>query len=79
MTVGNDQGLFPFIEKTHQELNSVSPAELLLIDMIADAGAYETVMPKGLCPDIAKPPAVKQFRTLVRGSAKSSVKVRDQR
>ena len=53
VTVGNDQGLFPFIEKTSQGLNSVSPAEWVLIDVIADSGACETVMPKGLCPNIA--------------------------
>ena len=53
VTVGNDQGLYPPIEKTSQGLNSVSPAEWVLIDVIADSGACETVMPKGLCPNIA--------------------------
>ena len=50
--VKDDQGLCPLIEKTPQGLNSVSPAEWLLIDVIADSKTRETVMPKGLCPNI---------------------------
>ena len=53
MTVGNDRSLFRLIEKTSQGLNSVSPAEWVLIDVTADSGACETVTPKGLCPNIA--------------------------
>jgi hypothetical protein len=51
-TIANDQTLCPLIEKTPQGLNSVSPAEWVLIDVIADSGACETVMPKGLCSNI---------------------------
>ena len=46
-------GLYPLIEKTSQGLNALSPSEWVLIDVIADSGACETVMPKGLCPNIA--------------------------
>ena len=35
----NDRSLFPFIDKTPQGLNSVSPAEWVLVDVIADSGA----------------------------------------
>ena len=31
---------------------SISPAEWVLVDVIADSGACETVMPKGLCSNI---------------------------
>ena len=51
-TIANDQTLCPLIEKTPQGLNSVSPAEWVLIDVIADSGACETVMPKNLCSNI---------------------------
>ena len=52
-TIANDRSLFPFIEKTTQGLNSVSPAGWVLIDVIADSGACETVMPKSLCSNVA--------------------------
>ena len=52
-TIANDRSLFPLIEKTPQGLNSVSPAERVLIDVIADSGACEIVMPKALCSNIA--------------------------
>ena len=45
--------MFPPIEKTSQGLSSISSAECVLVDVIADSGACETVMPKGLCPSIA--------------------------
>ena len=51
--VANARSLLPLIEKTPQGLNSVSPAEWVLIDVIADSGACDTVMPKGLCSNIA--------------------------
>ena len=50
--IGHDQSLLPRIEKTRQGLISVSPAEGVLIDVIADSGACETVMPKGICANI---------------------------
>ena len=51
-TIANDRSSFTLIEKTPQGLNSVSPAEWVLIDVIADSGACETVMSKGLCSNI---------------------------
>ena len=47
------RGLFPLVELEKPGLSSVSPAEWVLIDVIADSGACETVMPKGLCANIA--------------------------
>ena len=52
-TIANDPSLFPLIEKTPRGLNSVSPAEWVLIDVIVDSGACETVMPKSLYSNIA--------------------------
>ena len=51
--VTDDRGLLPLIEKTLQGLNSASPAEWVLIAVIADSRACETVMPEGLCSNIA--------------------------
>ena len=47
------RGLFLFVEMEKPGLSSVSPAECVLIDAIADSGACETVMPKGLSANIA--------------------------
>ena len=51
--VTDDRSVLPSIEMTIQGLNSVSPAEWVLIDVIADPGACETVIPKGLCSNMA--------------------------
>ena len=41
------------LERAKEGLNSVAASEWILIDVIADSGACETVMPKGLCPNIS--------------------------
>ena len=51
-TASHVRSLHPLVEKTKQGLNNVSPSEWVLIDVIADSGACETVMPKGLCANI---------------------------
>ena len=50
--VGHHAG-FTLIERAKEGLNSVAASEWILIDVIADSGACETVMPKGLCPNIS--------------------------
>jgi len=50
--VGNDRYLAPLVERVKPGLNAVSPTEWVLIDVIADSGACETVMPKNLCSNI---------------------------
>ena len=51
--VGAGQGLYPFVEKVKESLNSnVDASEWVLIEVIADSGACETVMPKSLCGNI---------------------------
>ena len=44
--VTDDRGLFPLIEKTLQGLNSVSPAEWVLINVIADSGHAKKLCPR---------------------------------
>ena len=46
------RSLFPFIEKEKPGLNAVGPSEWVMIEVIADSGACETVMPKHLCGNI---------------------------
>ena len=50
---GTSRELHPLIEKAPHGLNSVAASEWILIDLIADSGACETVLPKGLCPNIS--------------------------
>ena len=47
------RGLSPLVEMEKPGLSSVSQAEWVMIDVIADSGACETVLPKGLCANIA--------------------------
>ena len=49
---GTSRGLHPLSERAKEGLNSVAASEWTLIDVIVDSGACETVMPKGLCPNI---------------------------
>ena len=51
-SVSNDRGLHPLVERVKPGLNAVSMSEWVLIDVIADSGACETVMPKNLCANI---------------------------
>ena len=46
------RSLHPFVQVEEQGLYNVSPSEWVLIDVIVDSGACETVMPKGLCANI---------------------------
>ena len=64
-TIANDRSLFPLIEKTPRGLNSVSRAEWVLIDVIADSGACETVMPKGLFQHYTERVSTEQGRSRV--------------
>jgi hypothetical protein len=50
---GSSRELHPLIERAKEGLNSFETAEWVLIDVIAVSGACETVMPKGLCPNIS--------------------------
>ena len=51
-SAGNFCSLFPLTLKEKGTLNNVSPSEWILIDVIADSGACETVMPKSMCQGI---------------------------
>ena len=51
-SVSNDRCLHPLVERVKLGLNAVCPTEWVLIDVIADSGACETVMPKNLCANI---------------------------
>ena len=51
-SVSNDRCLHPLVERVKPGLNAVSLTEWVLIDVIADSGACETVMPKNLCANI---------------------------
>ena len=51
--VSPNGGLYPLIGKISQGPNALSPSEWVRVDVVADSGACETVMPKGLCPNIA--------------------------
>ena len=44
--------LNPFIERVKEGLNAVNPSEWVQVEVIADSGACETVMPKFLCNNI---------------------------
>ena len=44
--------LNPFIEMVQEGLNAVNPSEWVQVEVIADSGACETVMPKFLCNNI---------------------------
>ena len=45
-------GLFPFVELENQSLSNVNPSEWVMVEVIADSGACETVLPKHLCNNI---------------------------
>ena len=49
---GSCFSLFPLTLKESNSLNNVNPSEWDLIDVIADSGACETVMPKSMCQGI---------------------------
>ena len=51
-SVSNNRCLAPLVERVKPGLNAVSPTEWVLIDVMADSGARETVMPKDLCFNI---------------------------
>ena len=50
--ITENRGLNPFIEMEPESLNNVGAAEWIMVEVIADSGACETVMPKTLCPNI---------------------------
>ena len=50
--VFGDRPLCPFIEKAKEGLNAVDEDEWILVEVIADSGACETVMPKNMCTGI---------------------------
>ena len=43
---------FPFVELENQSLSNVNPSEWIMVEVIADSGACETVLPKHLCNNI---------------------------
>ena len=47
-----DRPLCPFIELEKEGLNTVNEDEWILVEVIADSGACETVMPKNMCTGI---------------------------
>ena len=48
----NERILCPFIEKEKEGLHAVGESEWILVEVIADSGACETVMPKSMCSGI---------------------------